>query len=255
MAGIFEGVDDLIDQSLRVTNIGTTAPHYRHKAAALSLKSKPYSLDTFALFDNIAKRMHKNWSNSQVLNPRSPSEENWRWEKKLRISENNLSSEKLCEKAIAACCGEDWVNQVPTASGLLDGTSEKQCNIDLVHRIAPAEYEFIELKHESDTSLFAAFEILKYGLLYVFSRRYAEQLGYSGISKEVLGAELVRLRVVAPYAFYTYFPSKPDWFQKEINRGLSCLLLDGYRMDFKLEYMRWPTDGNERSAMENRKPV
>jgi hypothetical protein len=255
MAGIFEGIDDLIDRSLRVTQIGTTAPHYRHKATALSLTSKPYSFDAFVLFDNIVKRMHKNWSAAHDLNPRSPSEENWRWEKKPDISENNESNEKLWEKAIAICCGEEWVNQVPTASGLLDGSSEKHCNIDLVHRIAPEEFEFIELKYASDTPLFAAFEILKYGLLYVFSRRYAEQLGYSGVSKEILGARLVHLRVVAPYEYYGYFPRKPDWFQKEINGGLNCLALDGYRMDFGFEYMGQATDGDVCSAVANRKPV
>lgn len=255
MAGIFEGVDDLIDQSLRVMHIGTTAPHYRHKAAALSLKSKPYSFDAHALFAKMVARMHKNWSDAHDLNPRSPSDENWRWEKKLDMSENNRSVEKRCEKEIAAGCGEDWVNQVPTASGLLDGSSEKHCNIDLVHRIATTEYEFIELKHESGTPLYAAFEIVKYGLLYVFSRRYAEQLGYSRTSKEILSARLVQLRVVAPYAYYGYFPSKTDWLQKETNRGLGCLPLDGYQMNFGFEYMSRATDEDVYSAVANRKPV
>jgi hypothetical protein len=72
MAGIFEGVDDLIDQSLRVTNIGTTAPHYQRKSAALSLKSKPYSFDAHALFEKIIARMYKNWSNVHDQNPSEP---------------------------------------------------------------------------------------------------------------------------------------------------------------------------------------
>jgi hypothetical protein len=254
MAGIFEGINDLIDQSLGVMHIGKT-PHHLHKSSALSLSSKPSSFDAHLLFEKIIARMHKNWSDAHDLNPRSPSDENWRWEKKPDISENNESKEKRCEKEIAKCCGQDWVNQVPTASGLLDGSSEKHCNIDLVHRVAPAEFEFIELKYEGGTPLYAAFEILKYGLLYAFSRRYAEQLGYSGTSKEILSARLVQLRVVAPYAYYGYFPSKPDWLQKETNRGLSCLPLDGYRMDFRFEYMKWSTDGDVCSAVANRKPV
>jgi hypothetical protein len=253
MAGIFEGVDDMIDESLRVMHIGTTAPHYGHKKAALSLTSKPYAFDALALFEKMVARMHKNWSDAQDLDPRNPSEENWRWEKKLHISENNLSPEKCCEKAIAACCGEDWVNQVPTASGLLDGSSEKHCNVDLVHRVAPAEYEFIELKYESGTPLYAAFEILKYGLLYVFSRRYAEQLGYSDVSKEILGARMVHLKVVAPLAYYQRFQMR--WLHEETNRALGRLPLDGYRMDFKFEYMGWPTDGDVCSAVANRKLI
>jgi hypothetical protein len=251
--GILEGVDDLIDQSLGVMDIGTTAPHYVHKGAALVLKSKPTSFDAHDLFEMIIAQMHRTWANAQHLHPRSPSNENWRWEKKLHISENNQSPEKQCEKMIAAYCGEDWINQVPTASGLLNGISETHCNIDLVHRVAPAEYEFIELKFKNRTPLSAAFEILKYGLLYLFSRRYAEQLGYSALSKPTLGARMVHLRVVAPTAYYEGF--QVAWLRDEANRALDCLSLDGYRMDFQFQSMVWQTDGNECSAMANRKLV
>ena len=55
----FEGIDDLIDRGLGVMQIGTTAPHYRHKSAALHLKSKPYSFDAHALFEKIGARMHR----------------------------------------------------------------------------------------------------------------------------------------------------------------------------------------------------
>jgi hypothetical protein len=253
MPGIFEGIDDLIDQSLGVLHIGTKAPHYKNKSAALKLDRKPYSFDAHVLFEKIGARMQKNWSNAHDLNPRSASIQNWRWEKKLYISENNLSPEKCVEKEIAAFGGEDWVNQVPTASGLLDGSSEKHCNIDLVHRISPEEFEFIELKYECDTPLYAAFEILKYGLLYVFSRRCAEQLGYSADSKPMLGARIVHLKVVAPFSYYSYF--RPDWLQKEANRALGCVSLDGYQMDFHCEYMAWPTEGNACVSVASRKPM
>ena len=97
------------------------------------------------------------------------------------------------------------------------------------------------------------FEILKYGLLYVFSRRRAAELGYCGISKPILGARIVHLKVLAPFAYYECF--RTNWFQQETNRALSRLPLDGYLMDFKFEYMGWPTEGNACSAVANRQSV
>ena len=197
--------------------------------------------------------MHSNWAAGQQASTRKPSAKNWRWEKKLYISQNNQSPEKRCEKAIAEHCGEDWVNQVPTASGLLNGVNEKHCNIDLVHRIAPTEFEFIELKYEDGTPLSAGFEILKYGLLYVFSRRYAAMLGYSEPRNSILGASVVHLRVVAPAAYYLRF--RMDWLQNEANLGLGSLRLDGYEMDFRFESMSWPTEEKLASAVAARTTV
>jgi hypothetical protein len=119
---------------LDVTHIGTTAPHYWHRSAALALRSKPSSFDAHGLFEQIMAQMHSNWATAHELCPRSHSAENWRWVKKLHISEENQSPEKQWEKTIAKQCDEDWVNQVPTASGLLNSVNETHCNIDLVHR-------------------------------------------------------------------------------------------------------------------------
>jgi len=53
--------------------------------------------------------------------------------------------------------------------------------------------------------------------------------------------------VISPNAAHRCF--RTDWLQEEANRALGCLLLDGNRMDFKFEYVGWPTDGNTRSAV------
>jgi hypothetical protein len=253
MGAIFDGVDDLIDRSLGTGHIGTTLPHYRHKTAALSLTSKPTGFGIRPLMEAIANKLFQNWSLGQEMRPRRASAENWRWEKKLWISNANTSMEKRCEKLVAAECGENWVNQVPTASGLINGTSERHCNIDLVHCAGPYDYEFIELKYDDSTPLFAAFEILKYGLLYVFSRDFMKELGYSFEEKPVLAARSVHLCVVAPANYYTGFHMK--WLQDEINAGLRSFVTRGYRMDFHFESMLWPGDGGVVSSVASRTAV
>jgi hypothetical protein len=72
--------------------------------------------------------------------------------------------------------------------------------------------------------------ILKYGLLYVFSQRYAAMLGYSDLRKSILGASVVQLRVVAPAAYYLRF--RMDWLQSEANLGLGSLRLEDTRWIF-----------------------
>jgi hypothetical protein len=162
MSTIFEGVDTLIDQHLDVLGVGTNLPHHRYRACLRRLNAKPESFDISKLLNGIANILKTNWDKN---GKRRGSKENWRWEKQLYIGDANQSREKKLEKAIAARCGEDWINQVPTASGLTSSLGGKHCNIDLVHRLPDETCEFIELKYDCDTPLFAAFEVLKYGLL------------------------------------------------------------------------------------------
>lgn len=253
MAAIFEGVDDLIDQALGVTRIGTTAPHYRHKSSALALNGKPPYFSASAILRAALDRIYENWHTAQRISPRRASAENWRWKKQLHISDKNKSPEKQVEKRIAAICDENWVNQVPTASGLVNSSSEQHCNIDLVHRISANQIEFIELKYDSDTPLFAAFEILKYALLYVFSRAFAKELGYPFQGNPILDACFVRLCVLAPPEYYRSYML--DWLQPELNAGLSSLGLNGYKMDFRFESMPWPYDGDVGRALASRCPL
>ncbi|PSH05041.1 MAG: hypothetical protein CXZ00_02470 [Acidobacteria bacterium] len=253
MSAIFHQVDNLIDRSLGITHIGSSVPHYRHKSSALGLARKPPLFCAQDLFQAILEQLQQNWKDGQLASPRKASGENWRWEKKLYISPNNKSVEKRCEKAIAATCGMEWVNQVPTASGLVNGSNEKHCNIDLVHRISPIEYEFIELKYADGTPLSAAFEVLKYGLLYVFSRKFHSALGYSLASKPMLAAKTVRLRVLAPASYYSGF--QMSWLQSEFNAGLTHVTSSEFEMDFQFETMQWPLNGDCLAAVASRTSV
>jgi hypothetical protein len=151
-----------------------------------------------------------------------------------------------------------WFNQIPIASGIVSKREGKNA-IDLVCRTARGIYDFVELKipkpvNGSETPLYAAMEILKNGLLYLFTRRHMPDLmrqGYSpklprarkqGIisATEILEATQVTLCVLAPKYFYKKF--NLAWLEGELNKGLKALLannpVDGLdRMTFRWEHL------------------
>jgi hypothetical protein len=101
--------------------------------------------------------------------------------------------------------GSHWCNQVPVASGLVDPAIDKRAAIDLVRQRGKDSYELIELKIESNNPLFAAIEILLYGLVFVWSKTYWEELGCDLKKKPMLNASSVTLMVLAPSRFYKDF--------------------------------------------------
>ena len=116
-------------------------------------------------------------------------------------------------------------------------------------------YELIELKTDDGggTPLFAAMEILQYGVLYIFSRENAQKLGYEGV--ELLKAKGIHLRVLAPADYYA--PYNLSWLEKSIDRGLTSFLSKfNFKMDFKFETLSltltrsspWVTGGPKRSS-------
>ncbi len=232
---ICNGINEIIDNHLEVEDIGRS-PHFAHKTSCLRLsKGPPAGVDVGQMISEMLACLEKNWGKSPRRKYADPSNENWRFKKQLHISSKNTSPEKLVEKGIIHISSKNLVNQVPTASGLWDHKSDRHRNVDLVHRLGPKEFEFIELKIESDTPLKASMEILLYGILYIFSRRlYDESVKQN---KELLQAEKVHLRVLAPLSYYA--PYDIAWLEMAIDSGLRSFLstLDnvGFDMDFLFE--------------------
>ena len=254
MSKVFAGVDDLIDRALGVVAVGKSAPHYQHKTAALSLHSKPATLDTPKLFQQILSRIQTNLEVPHARwRTKGGSMENWRWEKKLHLSPHSKVDEKTVEKLISATCGEMWVNQVPTASGLIDEKCDQQCNIDLVHKTGEHCYEFIELKLDGSTPLFAAFEIVKYTLLFLISREQRHVFKYIVELNPLLWASSVHLVVLAPPEFYAPFSLK--WLENELDTALKSLPDSEIALGFAFEQMPWPHDSDCQGALKNRSRV
>jgi hypothetical protein len=254
MSKVFDGVDALIDVALGVQFVGSSPPHYRCKKAALLLSARPDSLDIPKLIDQMRGRIQDNLADPEARwRTMGSSRENWRWKKNLTFAPRLRADEKTVEKLVAANCGECWVNQVPTASGLLDPTSETHCNIDLVCRVGENSYEFIELKYDDSTPLFAAFEILKYALLLLISRERHDDFKYSPDWNPLVWASAVKLIVLAPPGYYD--PYSLQWLEKEFNSALALFSTRELALQFAFERMPWPHDQDCRAALGLRERV
>ena len=85
---------------------------------------------------------------------------------------------------------------------------DKRAAVDLVYRKSPTNYSLIELKVCSDNPLFAAIEILMYGLLLVWSKEHVDELGYDLEKQPVLNAEMIMLSTLAPAKYYSSYRLK-----------------------------------------------
>jgi hypothetical protein len=273
MKGILEGTGLVIDRFLGVEQFGSTTPHYKHKQSCLHISEKPLpELDSLALLEELYRIIEDNWQRSRNHYRKPPSQENWRVMRCPEIAEQNTSPEVTLERSIIKATEEHWVNQVPTSSGLTGPRYDKVRNIDLVHNLAHGVWELIELKVNSDTPLYAAMEILQYGLLFLFSRRHQQELQYD-TSKELLQATQIHLKVLAPSRYYISnragAPYQLQWLEESLNEGLQQFV-DGsqqapLQMDFQFEAFSpdfiWPTanGGSDpddlRTALRDRHPV
>ena len=236
---ILDGLESVIDEKL-----GLKARHrYKHPKSYLILSEEPVSnLDGKALIKAIYDKVESNWNKASYHNP---SKENWRFEPRTDIDENNEDPEIRLERAIVkslASIRDDvvWANQVPTASGFVAPHADGHRNIDLVHRCEDDSYEFVELKWESNTPLFAAMEILQYGVLYIFSRLKRE-IRDAAAEKRLLDAPAIHLRVLAPFSYYRR--GELAWLERAISVGLREFLTErrcGFQMDF--QFQAFPRD-------------
>jgi hypothetical protein len=236
---IFERTEQIVDSWLGLDeSFPGTPPKFAHKTTLNRLNAAPpKSLDGLALVKRLDKRIEANWDASQKKGPRLPSQENWRWKKMPYISEGSTSEEKTLEKAIANITNDDWVNQVPTSSGLVD-PGDTHCNIDLVERHG-TNFSFIELKVKSNTPLFAAIECVLYGVVYAFTRRKLTQLDFSAEKKPMLAATHIDLVVLAPRPYFEGWDLQ--WLNDSLSSGLReySRTLD-YTFDFA--FQSFPVD-------------
>ncbi len=231
---ILDGVDDLVDELLDVTDIGTSAPHYQHKTSCLKFsKGKPAGFSCVDLLTQIHDRINTNWEESKRLHANRPSSKNWQLCRHLNTSEENKSPEVLLERAIVASQTERWWNQVSTSSGVIYRSHDQRRAIDLVSEPTDGHFEIIELKVESNTPLHAAIENATYGLIYVLSRAL---LDYPVEKLPLLTAISIALVVLAPAPYYKDYDLA--WLEEEMNDGLTAfqknLGLD-YSLSFRFE--------------------
>jgi hypothetical protein len=151
-----------------------------------------------------------------------PSTENWRWKPQIRIRDVNKSPEVVLERSIALLAEEthlsEWCNQIPVASGLVDHKSDKRTAVDLA-KIAGGQLDLYELKLESDNPVYAAFEILQYGLAYLLCRVNKSEFGYAHLRTMKVNA--LGLNVLAPRSYYEGFDL--GWLQAGLDAGIRAI--------------------------------
>ena len=233
--GIFEAFERKLAASLNCTNLRHRSANFRNSPS----EGPPILREVFA-------DVEEAWGTATAGNPRPPSGENFRWFKpQLGHSKNNQSLETTLERAlIGARCRlgrTDWSNQVPLISGLVDPHTHKRRAVDLVHKSTEGDIEFVELKVGSDTPLFAASEVVFYGLLWLLARRDRHRLLFS--ASPLLDARDLRLSVLAPRAFYAGM--KLQNIAAFFNAGLMALGDDcdvelGFGFDALSDGFCWP---------------
>ena len=189
--GILSGVDSLIDSWCGLSDparYGTAdAPRYASTQAAIDLSEHGGPLgtgsgdpDTTTLFQQVLEQIGRNHAAAGSKPATSPV---WSLRKMLDLNVGSKSPEKILEKLVAMLLDDTWSNQVPTSSGLVEGADTHR-NVDLVHDCGNGTYELIELKYGSadqnfgsNHPLYAAWEVVLYGLLYLHARLTAQPGG------------------------------------------------------------------------------
>ena len=210
---IFNRIDEILDKWLGLledgTNFGTGDPKYKSKTAAIALSEKGSPLngqsDNNSVVNLISACLEQMENNLLALNPGKIEQSNWKWEKSLHLASHNPSEEKTLEKLVAFLLDENWMNQMPVCNGLHGTGGANACRVDLVHR-HEYSYDLIELKYSNkdhggaNYPIYAAMEILKYGLAYLLFRK--KNLLKVNPQKpslhHIMIAEKIRLVVLAP---------------------------------------------------------
>ena len=169
-----------------------------HKASAINLSGSPipgWDADraTRALFEALDGPFWRK--------PATRTSGNWVWrEVTPKAATGNI--EVGVERQVAEIGGADeWTCQMSTWSGVIGPRTNRRCAIDLVQRIGPDAYRFIELKVGSDYPLYALFELLFYVLTYLHARRH----GFGGSGRyDVMQAKHLELTVLAPEDWYGF---------------------------------------------------
>mgnify|MGYP006271028645 CR=1 FL=1 len=250
-SSILAGIDGLIDAWCGLSDpvrYGET-PRHASRQAAIDLSehggplgSSAGSPDAAELFRQI---LEKSGRNHAAAGGRQASSAAWSLRKTVTLSPDSTSPEKILEKLVVQLLGDQWSNQVPTASGLVPNADTHR-NVDLVHDCGDGAFEFIELKYGtadqnfgSNHPLYAAWEVVLYALLYVHARLNREHED----SRPLLQAKRIHLRVLAPEGYYRYArrgdadaPFDLAWLERAINKGLKSLpLADAVTIDFAFQ--------------------
>lgn len=260
--GVFCGLESIANKYLLdptwMRKDGKTTG-FGHKENCLQLKSD--AAPNFFSAERLITEMFDGIKNNILTrkDKREPSGANWDFNRREKVNPKagqtgkgkaSKKPEVTLERAIIQArrkiyplIKDRWTYQMPVATGLFGPGTDKSSNIDLVRKTDLA-FDLIELKVGSNNPIYAAVEILQYGLAYAVSREYAEKIGYDTKKLEILRAKQIRLCVLAPpFEFAPFYDNRYNlaWLENGINIALQqfskakgfCMLFEFQELNFK----------------------
>lgn len=219
--GIDHGLNDIVKKHL-LRDINSS----RYSSRLLSQIEIKENIDCNYIMEELLCQMRNNLNKASS---QSYSKHNWRQEQQLNISAHNPSKEVKLERRLVNVARElnlsdpYWWNQMPVASGFFSPNSDRRSCMDLVCKIPSKDtFNFIELKVESNNPVYAIFEIMKYGLVYLaLCDESCNNKFNNKISKnfdEFKNASQINLMVYAPEKYYIGW--ELGWLENGLNLAL-----------------------------------
>ena len=217
------GIKELLDKALKAEPSNEICS----KGTALALggkepKDRP-NVDFFPIVEAMWRLIATNWVEGQC---QWRGSENWRWEpcENLSVERPNRSEEVLLNRTLAQKLNKErWTNETPTASGLAEKGGREPGGLDLAYHCPPDRVRLIELKIRSNNPVYAAFQIVTYGLVLNLARLVHERLlhknGPITISEQWRSANQADLLVLAPTSYYSEYPNL-GWFEDQLKAGV-----------------------------------
>ena len=257
--GIFNGLEFIANEFLLnpdwIKNGGHPRSYVHLKnCQELTGGKSPVHFDAQKLIEKMFEKIQKNITDLKPMEWHEPPHKvNWNFSYRLPSDESAGKNKKkeskrpevTLERAIIKAkkkyvsIGEQWTYQMPIAYNLYGQNFNNSSNVDLVRSYDDGIFDLIELKIGSNHPVFAAVEILQYGLAYMASREGAVEIGYKEIP-EIFNAREIHLCVLAPPEFYGDYNF--HWLQAALNGALEQFSSQkGYLMtfDFNILNLDW----------------
>lgn len=232
MPSLFHGTDQVVCRALGIARRGSLSNASGSPESLSSAAASALVRDLFACLEG-----------NYPGQPRSASQELWACRRATLVDAGDRRAETLLEKAVAnlADAGHmpGWFNQCPVGSGVVDPYADGSRCIDLVHCEAD-KARFVELKWASQGPAYALFQLLEYGLAYVFARLRRHELGVA--NRPLMSVDEVRLEVLGPGKFYQR-GHKPELF-RAVHEALRAFVAEqtGGELSMSLQALAFPAD-------------
>ena len=232
MPSLFAGTDWLICRALGIQK--------REQLNRRSLRLDPVSeASSLRLVNQLYEQMASNFTG----NLHTHSEKLWRTRRATEIRDDNCDPETILEKAVANLADgghmADWYNQCPVASGVTESSKDRRRAIDLIN-LSKRKARLIELKWASNTPAYALFQVLEYGLAYVFAVLQAREFHLE--QRRLMRVDRVALEVVAPSAFYEHETQSDLFASVNTSVGRFAAEKTGGTVSMSLQALSFPLD-------------